>query len=131
MDFSEFWDLDQIWWTVFFFPDKNPEGKKKTRKIVRQGGRKEDICDNRKKTIPLWELSYMTSSFFRHFLTPPPPLSSNVIMGHDPPSPLSSNVIILKSKKYLKPNGNCDMSSNVIICPDPTSPLVINCHHRV
>ena len=45
--------LYQIWLTVFFFPDKNPEEKKK-RKIVRHGGRKEDICDNqKKKTIPL------------------------------------------------------------------------------
>ena len=32
----------------FFFRTKIPR-EKKTRKIVRQGGRKEDICDNRKK----------------------------------------------------------------------------------
>ena len=32
----------------FFFGQKS-RGKKKNREIVRQGGRKEDICDNRKK----------------------------------------------------------------------------------
>ena len=52
----------------FFFPDKNPEGKK-NRKIVGQGGRKEDICDNqKKKTIPLCLEQIITSVNQRTYL---------------------------------------------------------------
>ena len=49
VDFSKFWALDQIWLTVFFFFRTKIPREKKNRKIVRQVGRKEDICDNQKK----------------------------------------------------------------------------------
>ena len=46
--FALFGARAQFWFTVFFFPAPNPEGKK-NRKIGLWRGRKEDECDNLEK----------------------------------------------------------------------------------